>query len=822
MSVERALDCIRQVVTELQVMSNMLNEQGNVAHAKFLTEGESSIVGRLQLVCRSMDEPPDFFESCGSETKSTVVRPRHRTDYAEAAESKEVGQWLQETFSTKKTKTRNPTNSDEPDPANASRIVRGIGPKESPQGSPGQSTTSFNVAIPTNLSLQEERRVSFGLNNEPSGNLQHRGSSATDTLSVHSRHSTPSPTVASREEQILDSSHKGRFNRTMSRTTTCDAIQLQSVLSKYNIPYLEVDDPDFDIFQEIEHYGDRNIMVLVAANVFFRYSMFQSLDLDYDVFMEFLGSVQAHYRRENPYHNHIHAADVLQTTHVYLCIGNVKENFVDAELLAVLFAAVVHDVGHLGISNAFLVKTGHPLASLYNDNSPLESMHASLAFSILQRHNFFQNSKIWTSEMNLSFRSRVVDIVVGTDMKFHAGMINTVTEILADGQIDDEEVTYLFKSIVHAADLSNPMKPRPIYQNWLNRVMAEFWQQGDQERLRGMPISVMCDRHTACVAKVQAGFISFIVKPFVHELSSLLPDVWMERLQDNLTFMTNYVGEYPMGEIENFAAVAWEDSWGKLFDVQQLLQNPGLSGESRKPAVYLAQTTFEIELYKLIKQDMKLIQSQQLAATAYSRGSVIADTLAKFSVNFCALLFENAKKESLSSLPEVFPEFFVNKDVWGVPMQSFRQHGRPPAAEFDGTVLEGVSQVEQAKRAVEVVERLARMSELEESHTPRHSFKQIICATLQLWIAYLHSMEHVLPQAASSAAQLRLALPFETQRSQSSMDVRPAFALQGKTGADIPPAVKTQGATLAPLRVSAGPPHQLRFAPYSLSFKARK
>jgi hypothetical protein len=448
-------------------------------------------------------------------------------------------------------------------------------------------------------------------------------------------------------------------------------------------------------------------------------------------------------------------------------------------------------------------------------------MHASLAFSILQRHNFFHNSKVWNSEMNLSFRSRVVDIVVGTDMKFHAGMINTVTEILADGQIDDEEVTYLFKSIVHAADLSNPMKPRPIYQNWLNRVMAEFWQQGDQERLRGMPISVMCDRHTACVPKVQAGFISFIVKPFVHELSSLLPDVWMERLQDNLTFMTNYVGEYPMGEIETFAAVPWEDSWGKLFDVQQLLQNPGLSGESRKPAVYLAQSTFEIELYKLIKRDMKFIQTQQFAATAHSR-NIISDTLAKFALNFCTLLFENAKKEPLSSLPDVFPEFFVSSDVWGVPMQSFRQHGRPPAAEFDGTVLERVSEQEQSKRAVEVVERLARMSETEDSHTPRHTFKQIICAALQLWIAYLHSVEQTLAPAASPAAHLRSTLPFETQRSHSSMDVRPAYGVQGKLGVDAPTVIKAQGSTLAPLRVSGAPPNQIRFAPYSLSFKARK
>jgi hypothetical protein len=41
---------------------------------------------------------------------------------------------------------------------------------------------------------------------------------------------------------------------------------------------------------------------------------------------------------------------------------------------------------------------------------------------------------------------------------------------------------------LHAADLSNPCKPRYLYCLWLDRLMREFYAQGDQERALGMPI----------------------------------------------------------------------------------------------------------------------------------------------------------------------------------------------------------------------------------------------------------------------------------------------------------------------------------------------
>ncbi len=67
--------------------------------------------------------------------------------------------------------------------------------------------------------------------------------------------------------------------------------------------------------------------------------------------------------------------------------------------------------------------------------------------------------------------------------------------------------------MVHCADLSNPTKPLDIYRQWVDRIMEEFFRQGDKERDLGMDISPMCDRYNATIEKSQVGFIEFIVHP---------------------------------------------------------------------------------------------------------------------------------------------------------------------------------------------------------------------------------------------------------------------------------------------------------------------
>ncbi|CAL1129423.1 unnamed protein product [Cladocopium goreaui] len=143
----------------------------------------------------------------------------------------------------------------------------------------------------------------------------------------------------------------------------------------------------------------------------------------------FLQDVQKQYHRI-PYHNSIHAADVLSSCTYFLRedrrvsrapLGNVSR-------LATFVAAVIHDVGHFGRTNRFHVASHDPVAVLYNDQSPLENMHCTIGFSILrQPHSSLfkipsstedECSGLPDADFTL-LRRIVIESVLATDMAKH-------------------------------------------------------------------------------------------------------------------------------------------------------------------------------------------------------------------------------------------------------------------------------------------------------------------------------------------------------------------------------------------------------------------
>ena len=50
-------------------------------------------------------------------------------------------------------------------------------------------------------------------------------------------------------------------------------------------------------------------------------------------------------------------------------------------------------------------------------------------------------------------------------------------------------------NLFHAADISNQCRPFKLASEWGRRIVSEFFDQGDRERMLDLPVSPGCDRH---------------------------------------------------------------------------------------------------------------------------------------------------------------------------------------------------------------------------------------------------------------------------------------------------------------------------------------
>ncbi|VDN95988.1 unnamed protein product [Rodentolepis nana] len=134
---------------------------------------------------------------------------------------------------------------------------------------------------------------------------------------------------------------------------------------------------------DIDSLSGQHALTVVTYRVFSKRGLFQTFGINPSTFVTYMLRLEAAYHSSNPYHNHIHAADVVQAVHVLLQAETLANVFSDIEILASIFASAIHDVHHPGLTNQFLVNTGHKLALLYNDASVLENHHLSVAFKLL-------------------------------------------------------------------------------------------------------------------------------------------------------------------------------------------------------------------------------------------------------------------------------------------------------------------------------------------------------------------------------------------------------------------------------------------------------
>nr|XP_021518860.1 cGMP-inhibited 3',5'-cyclic phosphodiesterase A [Meriones unguiculatus] len=341
---------------------------------------------------------------------------------------------------------------------------------------------------------------------------------------------------------------------------------------------------NFPIFDLVENIGIKcgRILSQVSYRLFEDMGLFEAFKIPVREFMNYFHALEIGYR-DIPYHNRIHATDVLHAvwylttqpipglpsvisehgsasdsdsdggfTHGHMGYvfskmyhvpddkyGCLSGNIPALELMALYVAAAMHDYDHPGRTNAFLVATSAPQAVLYNDRSVLENHHAAAAWSLFMsrpEYNFLVNLDHVEFK---HFRFLVIEAILATDLKKHFDFVAKfnakVNDSVGIDWTNENDRLLVCQMCIKLADINGPAKCKELHLRWTEGIASEFYEQGDEEASLGLPISPFMDRSAPQLANLQESFISHIVGPLCHSYDSagLMPGRWVDDSDDS-------------------------------------------------------------------------------------------------------------------------------------------------------------------------------------------------------------------------------------------------------------------------------------------------
>ncbi|CAF3351916.1 unnamed protein product [Rotaria sp. Silwood1] len=244
---------------------------------------------------------------------------------------------------------------------------------------------------------------------------------------------------------------------------------------------------------------------------------------DMECLIKFTLTVRKNYRNV-PYHNWSHAFSVAHA--IYTVIKETKHQFTPNQCIALFVACLCHDLDHRGKTNDYMVKSASTLASIYS-TSTMERHHFNQTVTILQTdsHNIFKH---FSSKEYRQMLDEIRHCILATDLVLFFENRPKLERVVDNSQFDwnnKEHIQRLQSLSMTAVDLCAMYKPWPIQQNVVNTIMDEFWQEGDEEKRRGIqPLSLM-DRSLAHeLPKNQVNFINSICVPCYSLIARILPE----------------------------------------------------------------------------------------------------------------------------------------------------------------------------------------------------------------------------------------------------------------------------------------------------------
>jgi hypothetical protein len=283
---------------------------------------------------------------------------------------------------------------------------------------------------------------------------------------------------------------------------------------------------DADLLELDKLTGGEPLLSL-AHQLFRFYSLLSTYDIPLWSFQNLLTSIQAGYRRENPFHNSLRAASVLHSLHCLLHLGGIAAHLGDLDIFAALLSAVFLDHQHDGLTASFHLAAGTSLALFYNGVSMHEQNSLATSFEVLleQENNILTGlSRKEKGRLMASVRR----LVLSSDMALHFDQLAAfragLPRLRREG-VREQDILPILSVALKLADYAWMLKPAPQYMRLQTQLGQEYYKQGDREASIGLPISTFADRAAPRTKLINICLHDFIVKPVVEALVAVFPQI---------------------------------------------------------------------------------------------------------------------------------------------------------------------------------------------------------------------------------------------------------------------------------------------------------
>jgi len=262
--------------------------------------------------------------------------------------------------------------------------------------------------------------------------------------------------------------------------------------------------------------------------LFRQHGLINEFTISYDKLRAFLTHIAMKYSTTVPFHNVIKATAVLHAMHFFLTHGGLRERLLPVQVLALVFVCCVQDVDHPGVTNSFV----NAMRGNSEPESPtrgaLESHHIAIAMAALQMPQLNFLGHVSAADMS-EFERLVVDFMMVTDMRQHTGVIHQhrllvlETERMREAGIPEEadecvalrqrESEVICHLAVVCADLGVHAMTPAIMQHSVRSLFEELHNQGDRERVQGLPLSPLCNREAFELIDATELLLTMVVRP---------------------------------------------------------------------------------------------------------------------------------------------------------------------------------------------------------------------------------------------------------------------------------------------------------------------